>query len=279
MLQVTGLKSASLCALLVVTLGCAHARGRRPGELETVRVGEVTFHLQYTSEDAGAAEQVKRSLERAVSAAGRWGTLSVPVRVTIHPTHQALETAVHHEGQAWLRGWARLASVDLQSPRTWTGGAATDAQMAQLLAHEITHCAMYQSVGGASSWQERAIPLWFQEGMASVAAGEEHRRAGREVVRRLLLEGAAAGSAASAADPLAERGVLYRTEADVAYATAHVAFRFLLQRHGDGGVRHIIERMREGVGFPEAFQKVVGAPVQEFEGELRRYLVSGGWPS
>jgi peptidase MA superfamily protein len=270
------LKPVSLCALLAVTLGCAHARGTQSVEFETVRVSEAIFHLQYAREDARAAQQVKRALERALPATARWGTLSVPVLVTIHPTHQALEAAVHHEGQPWLRGWARYASVDLQSPRTWSTGAASDAQMAQILAHEITHCVMYQSVAGESTWRNLSIPLWFKEGMASVAAGQEHRKARHEGIRRLYLDGVVAARPPAAADPLTETGLLYQFDSDLAYATAHLAFRFLLERHGDERVRQIIGCMSKGDGFREAFQKAVGIPVQDFESEFRRYVVSGG---
>ena len=120
----------------------------------------------------------------AVSAAERWGRILEPVVVTIHPTHQALEAAAHREGFPWLRAWARRASVDLQSPRTWSRGRASDAAMTQILAHELTHCVMYQWSALDRSRLNRGIPLWFREGMASVTAGQELRPKSSDAGRR-----------------------------------------------------------------------------------------------
>jgi hypothetical protein len=271
------LRPAPLCALLVlVASGCAHARGTPSAEheVETVRVGDAIFLLDYQREDAGTARQVKGALGRAVPTAARWGRLSVPVRITIHPTHQALELATHREGQAWLRGWARFASVDLQSPRTWSSGAASDAQMFQILAHEITHCVMYQSAARESTWQKLPIPLWFKEGMASVTAGQDHKRSLSEAIWRLYKAKAAADGPRSTADPLTEAGP--RFDSELVYGTAHLAFSFLLERYGDESVRKVIARMGGGGGFPEAFQEATGIAVDDFQSEFRRHVVGEG---
>jgi hypothetical protein len=272
----TGLRPAPLCALLVATSACAHAPGATPAAsgAKTVRVGSAVFHLQYEREDAGAARQVERALGRAVGAAARWGTLSTPVRITIHPTHQALEAAVHRAGYAWLRGWARYASVDLQSPRTWSSGPASDAQVAQILAHEVTHSVMYQSVAAEGTWPSVAIPLWFKEGMASVAAEEERPRPSLEAVRRLYRERSTAPGSAGT-DPLTGAGLLYQHDSDLIYGAADTAFRFLIERYGDDAVRLLMARMREGHRFGQAFQQAIGIPLQDFESEFRRYVAWG----
>jgi hypothetical protein len=242
----------------------------------TVRAGEAVFHLQYVPEDAGTALQVKAVLEWAVSAAERWGRLSAPVLVTIHPTHRALEAAAHREGYPWLRAWARYGSLDLQSPRTWSRGAASDAEVAQLLAHELTHCVMYQSAASERTWTNVGIPLWFREGMASVTAGQEHERARPEAIWRFYREQRAAGTP-SAGDPLAQPEPLYRWESELVYGTAHQAFRFLLDRYGEERVRRLVARMGEGSSFQDAFQHAVGISLQDFEGDFRRYVVWQGW--
>lgn len=272
------LRPASLCALVVATSACAHARGGQAALLETqtVRAGEAVFHLQYWPEDAVTALQVKAVLERAVSAAERWGRLSAPVLVTIHPTHRALEAATHRKGYPWLRAWARYASVDLQSPRTWSRGTASDAEVAQLLAHELTHCVMYQSAASERTWPSMGIPLWFREGMASVTAGQEHELARPEAIWRFYQEQRTAG-AQSSGDPLAQPEPLYRSESELVYGTAHQAFRFLIDRYGEERVRRLVARMGGGSSFQEAFQQAVGIPLQDFEGDFRRYVVWQGW--
>jgi hypothetical protein len=269
---------ASLCALLLAASACAHTRGGQSLRTETIHAGEAVFRLQYWPEDTEAAEQVELALRQAVPAAERWGRLSAPVLVTIHPTHQALEAATQHQGYSWLRAWARYASIDLQSPRTWSLGRASDAGMAQLLTHELTHCVMYQSVASEGTWQKRNIPLWFREGMASVTAGQEHKRASREVISRFYRTQAAADGARPAGDPFAEPELLYQSESDLVYATAHRAFDFLVDRYGEGSIRRLLASMGEGSGFGDAFQQAVGVPLQDFEREFRRSVVSRGWP-
>ncbi len=268
------MRPASLCALVVAASGCAHVRGGQSTRLETVNVGNAVVRLQYGPEDAEAAEQVKVALERAVAVAERWGRLSAAVLVTIHPTHQALEAATHHEGYGWLRAWARYASVDLQSPRTWPH--ASDAEVEQLLAHELTHCVMYQSVASEWGWRSRVIPLWFREGMASVTAGQEQKRAQPEAIWRFYRDKAAGEGARPTGDPLTEPGSLYQSDSELVYGTAHRAFHFLLDRYGEERVRRLIANMGEGHGFREAFQKAVGIPLQDFEGDFKRYVVSQG---
>jgi hypothetical protein len=277
------LRSASL--LLFALAACAHAHGEPSARLETacvgepsarletVRVGEATFELRYAPEDAQAAKQVRAALGRAVPAAERWGRLSGSVVVTIHPTHQALEGAAQRSGYAWLRAWTRYGSVDLQSPRTWSRGMATDDELAQLLAHEITHCVMYRSAASESTWRSVRIPLWFREGMATVTAGER-AHVGPSEIGRFYRE--AAATSGPAGDPLSEPELLYRSRAELVYGTAQSAFQFLLDRYGEERIRSLLERMAAGSDFGAAFQGAVGIPIVDFEREYRHYVLWRG---
>lgn len=277
MLQQGGLRSARLCILIVGLTGCACVPSGPAQRVERVSVGDAAFGVKSSPEDAEAARQVERVLPRAVHAAARWGKLSVPVLVTIHPTHRDLEVAAHREGHAWLRAWARYASVDLQSPRTWSSGSASDAEMTALLSHELTHCVMYQLAGSEQTWSRRAIPLWFREGMASVAAGQEYGWVSPEAIRRHYLErGSPGGGEPLVEDPLTAPGSLYRSDSDLVYATASRAFRFLLDRHGEEPIRRVMAGMSEGKGFGDAFWQALGVPVAEFEGNFRKHVLRRG---
>lgn len=200
--------------------------------------------------DAAVATQVRRVLPAALSAASRWGALRETVTITVHPTHASLEAAARRPGLDWLRAWARRDGVELQSPRTWSAGRLSDAELAQLLAHELTHCAMYQYLGAGSA--ARTVPIWFREGLATVAAGERFGPAGR------------------GEDGLAVVTASYRTDAVRAYATADSAFRWLLARHGEAGIRAVLAHLRAGEPFPAAFQSATGASLQAFEEEYAR---------
>jgi hypothetical protein len=257
----SGLKFRSrLTLLLLLAAGCAHAVPdsspvRDPGTPVLVRYAD--------PEDAVVARQLWRALRAALPVAERWGTLRTPVTITIHATHAELETAARQPGFAWLRAWARLDSIELQSPRTWSSGMISDAEMEQLLAHELTHCAMYQSLPRDPA-VGRSVPIWFREGMATVAAGERHTPpAGGLPGGRGALALAAAAS-------------VYRTESSLVYATADAAFRLLVERHGDESIRRVLIRMRAGDPFAEAFRGATGVTVDAFEAEFRRSLGRGG---
>ena len=236
-------------------------------------MGEAVFELRYGVEDAAAARQVRAALQQAVPAAERWGRLSSHVLITIHPTHQDLELATQRFAYPWLRAWTRYRSVDLQSPRTWTRGMATDAEMAQLLAHEITHCVMYQSAATERTWRNVRIPLWFREGMATVTAGEEER-VGPPEIRRYYRD--ATASPPTAADPLSRPEQLCRTNSELVYGTAHSAFQFLLDRYGEHRIRRLLSAMAEGIQFGAAFEREIGIPVEDFEREFRHYVLWHG---
>jgi hypothetical protein len=258
---------------LVAAVACAHAPCEPSGRREQVRVDGAVFHLRYEDEDVRAAAQVKEALRKAVPAAERWGRLSGTIVVTIHPTHEALEAAARQRGYPWLRAWTRYGSVDLQSPRTWSHGNATDAEMAQLLVHELTHCVMYQSTASASTWRSLRIPLWFREGMATVTAGER-KRIGRAEIRRFYREATAVP--ASAGDPVSAPEPLYRSQSDLVYGAAQSAFQFLIDRYGEERIRALLADMARGADFDSAFCQAVGIPVDAFEREFKRYVLWDG---
>lgn len=264
--------AALLCALAACAPRAREAAGPR---VDAVAVGEAALRVSYEPRDAAAARRVVAALSRAVPAAERWGRLRQPVTVVLHPTHQALEDAAHREGYPWLRAWARFDTIELQSPRTWNlVFPPGDAELEELLAHELTHCVMYQQAGDAWSWPWLEIPLWFREGMASVTAGQGHRRAGPAALRAFW---AGRGAAAGGGDPLADPEPLYAARSDLVYGAAHLAFGFLLDRYGAERVRGVLAGMREGHLFPAAFRGAIGIGPREFEAEVRRYVAWQAW--
>jgi hypothetical protein len=245
---------------------------------ERLELGTARVQVLWWPGDDGAAAQVRAALPAAIARATRFGPLAAPVTITIHPTHAALEAAVGREGFEWLHAWARYASVDLQSPRTWSRSwlfGATDGDVAELLAHELAHCAMYQRAGTEWGWAYQKIPLWFREGLASVAAGQGSRGADLRRLARFYREEARAGAAAR--DPLGAPEALYRTHWEEVYGAAHHAFDHLLVRHGEAKVARLLDVMgADGLAFPEAFERVVGISDRAFVEEFRGYVTRVG---
>ena len=234
--------------LATVALGaCARAPLRQDAWSSSVAGREVRIAVRYRPQDAAVAAQVQRVLRVAVPLAERWGPLT-PIAITIHPTHEALEEAAGRPGHPWLRAWARPGGVELQSTRTWSRGDASDAELAQLLAHELTHCVTFQAV--ADPGLGRTIPVWFREGMAIVTSGESF---------------AAVRTGAPAPGPLAVTAAAYRDDSLRVYATADAAFRALLRAHGEERVRAILATMREGAAFDDAFWWATGTFLSAFE--------------
>jgi hypothetical protein len=280
-----------LVVAAVLASACAPRLAGGPEQrVRPVTVGGARFRILHQPEDRAAAEQVAAALLVAVPRVARWGGLSTPVTITIHPTHERLEAAVRRPGYGWLRAWARHSKIDLQSPRTWRLFGASDADVAELLTHELAHCAMYQQAATEYTWPFQGEPLWFREGLASVTAGQGYRRGTLEDLWRFYAEGGPAagqedlpppgadpGGAGGGADPIANPEPLYQRRSHVVYDASHHAFAFLLARYGEARVRAVLRKMGEGRRFAEAFQAEIGISEAEFAADFRRYVVWQGW--
>lgn len=264
------LRSAPLLVLLLFSAACASFRPAQLPERQTaLETEEGTFLVHHAPGDEESGERVRQAIARALPKVARWGKLSFPVVVSVEPTHEHLVRAVDRPGYDWLRAWARFDVIYIQSPRSWSARGATQAQLEELITHELTHCVMYQQAAAPSEWQYKRIPIWFREGMASVTAGQGYRRATLAEVKRHY--------AALEADPVSEADRLYKHRSDEVYSAAHHAFAFLVNRYGDQKVREVLAAMRAGRKFDAAFEQAIGLPKERFEREFRRYVEMEGW--
>lgn len=264
------LRAAALAAA-IFTSACATLPPPAPlaGE-KALTLDGATFLLQFDPVDAPTVRDVEEALANSLPRLERWGGFEAPIRLRIHPTHEALEAAVSRFDYPWLRAWAKYDSIDLQSPRTWGALGGGKAALVELLTHELTHCLMYQRSATAEDWPRKGIPLWFREGMASVTAEQGYRRPTEEDLWRYL-------DANPGKDPVGEGNRLYQAEADVVYGAAHRAFAFLVERYGDESVLQLMDAMRRGLRFPAAFEEVVGMEAEAFTREFGRYVRWEGW--
>ncbi|BDG07143.1 hypothetical protein [Anaeromyxobacter paludicola] len=286
------MRTALACLCLLAAACAPRYRGKESLRSQTVTEGGQTVRVQFWPEDAGAADQVVQALPGALERLRPWGALGAPVTITLYPSHEAFEAAIYREGYGWLRAWARYDTIDLQSPRSWSllvGPSQKDVE--ELVTHELTHCVMYQLAGSEWSWPYKGIPLWFREGMASVAADQGHRRKDPEFIYRFYVsssplsgsgDGAGGEVAAPTAvrpngDPVSDPEPLYQSDQEVVYASAHWAFQFLLDRYGMDRVKHLLDEMNRGKLFNAAFQSAIGIAPDEFESDFRKYIVWHGW--
>jgi hypothetical protein len=246
---------------------CAHGpapSGAHERVEANVRMRGVEFQVRAdVASDEPELGRIGSSLLAAQSRLARWGTFRSGVLVRVLQDHAALEAAVDRPGYWWLRAWAFGDHVLLQSPRTWTQRIETpQAELDELLAHELTHALMYQLLGDALQSTSRSDepPLWFREGMASVTAGQGSKRlAPAELARWVSLH--------PGKDLLNPDAELLRNEKDAVYGAAHRAFERLLALGGDQSVRDILRDVRSGARFEDAFAASVGRRLNRFEAE------------
>ncbi len=228
--------------------------------LESLKV-----RVTYWPEDEKTVTKVIASLGQAVPATALWGEFEASIDLHILPDHESLARATKRYGYPWLRAWARYDEILLQSPRTFDLFERGAANLTELMVHELTHCLMYQRAASKENWRQadRTIPIWFREGMASFTAEQGHRRLSEAHLAEWRID--------TGTDPISEADRLYKDKPEVVYAAAHWAFTHLMERYGTGIAVIVLELIRNGSDFPEAFRKATGIPEHEFtEGFLSR---------
>jgi hypothetical protein len=256
-------------------LACATARPMASPADEKmsarVQAPGLLFELRYTRRDGEDVARIGSGLLAAGPRLSRWGAFRQGIFIQLFSDHQSLEAAIDRRGYPWLRAWAYGDQILLQSPRTWNAasGAALDEELGELLAHELTHSLMYQLMepDDGPLWTADAPleepPLWFREGMASVTAGQGHRRLSAEEMARWIAEH-------PGVDVLHPSPEVYREEKEAVYGAAHRAFDLLLGVAGDQSVRDIFRGVRAGARFADAFKAATGHGLAEFEREAVR---------
>lgn len=247
---------AELCGL-----GCTSPLSALTAE-RTLTVDAQRYQLRST-EDAGRdVERVSSALSAATGPLGIWGGLEQPVTVHLLPDHEQLERAVRRPGFAWLRAWARYDDVMLQAPSTW---APTQEPLVELLTHELTHCLMFQRSGGADDWGRRGIPLWFREGMAIWTAKQGDKYPTLEDASTWLAQH-------RELDAFKDGEALSRDFSGPVYGLAHHAFAFLARRYGVKTISAVMQHMKGGQDFSDAFTRAVGLTPRLFQRDFETYL-------
>ncbi|MBX7098119.1 MAG: hypothetical protein K1X89_10430 [Myxococcaceae bacterium] len=243
--------------------GCLHPL---VGLTERASAGALPVAIAYAPAQAADAQAVARVLPQLEAPLAEWGGLREPVEVLLAADHEALEGAVGRRHFEWLRAWATYRQVLLQAPTTWPPAGASDDDVRELLHHELTHCVLFQRARSPREHPGRGIPLWFREGMATVAAGQGKRF--------LTLEDLADRYAQPGPDPLLEPQELERDDQAFLYGAAHHAFEMLLNQFGHARLEQLVDRLGEGLTFEAAFTAALGEAPAAFAHRFRRYLVN-----
>jgi hypothetical protein len=165
----------------------------------------------------------------------------------------------------WVSGWtAGYDGVIVLIPSR--AERYPDDGVDELLRHEMTHVLEWRAAGG------HGIPRWFNEGLAMFAARgwqlEDRSRLTLEMLRGEDI-------------PLASLDRAFdgnESEVTRAYALSGAMVRDLIDRHGRGVTGRILDALRHGRSFDEAFSGSTGETLASAEQEFwRRQTIWNRW--
>jgi hypothetical protein len=251
----------ALSALLCCALGCVAPLSNLPVQRRLSLQGtELTVRWAKPSTDE--LQHLETLLEQASQVVKQRGQMASPVTLSVVDSHEALEEVTGRKGYSWLRAWSYPTSIVLQAPSTWGPRGASDAQLLELLTHELTHCWMFQAMAPAPT---TSVPLWFREGLATVTA--------RQGLRHQTLEELANWLEAHPQHNLFHDGeALAQSQFDSVYSFAHHSVAFFIRRHGDEAVASLLHQLSLGASFSPAFQHATQWPLADFEKRFEAYL-------
>ena len=184
-----------------------------------------------------------------------------PIRVILAPEGSALAG----RAPSWVAGYAHgsLSTIVLFPARV---PSYPDRTLEALVVHEVTHVLVARASGGA------ALPRWYNEGLAMVAAREwalEDRAR-----TALALIGHRPGSLAAIGDAFAgDAATVARS-----YALSAAFVRYTLRRFGAASAARTLAAAASGIPFGEAFRRATGASLAEAERAFfRREALWGTW--
>ena len=224
-----------------------------------MQVGRVTA-VAWPAQRAVAAD-LARLADRPAEWPGLGRRDPGPLRLIVVPDAHLLDSLTAGRAPSWG------AAIAVPGARTILL-RADEGDLVRTLRHELAHLALHEAVAVR-------VPLWFDEGYASWAAGEWDRLGTLElnltVVRGAVptltgLDGALRGSASSA---------------DAAYALAVSAVAELARRNPTGTLTPLLRRLESGEDFDAAVLATTGLAVGRFEQEwqraVRRRYTLGNW--
>ena len=251
------------CWLFAFTLaGCAGPLGALKVQTPLLLEGQSFVLRSHETSPPADAAQVAQAIAKASSGLARWGGLSEPVTVFVVKNHDDLETAVRRSGFSWLRAWGRYDEVIFQTPSTWT---TKEDFVNQLVLHELTHCLLFQRSGTRATWFLKDIPLWFREGMAVATAGPAGLYPSLEDSALWLQRN-------PTLDAFKNGEALSEGQSSAVYGVALHAFTYLVEKHGEPCVEALMAAMRGGSNFDQAFNEVIGVPVEKFQKDFEAWL-------
>ncbi|MCU0665347.1 MAG: hypothetical protein MUC50_23855 [Myxococcota bacterium] len=178
---------------------------------------------------------------------------SHPILVRVVRRFEDLRTAVPESMDVpqWAGAYA-IPSIPLVVVALRHSSGAPTLELGVSLAHELSHVAMHQKLGG------KPVPRWFSEGVA-IQQSEAF-----PIERYLVLLSALRAGRLMPLSHL-ERYPVHAGHVNLAYAQAADFVGFLLRREGFMGIRHAIRRYAGGDTFAQAMATAFHADIPVLE--------------
>lgn len=242
-----------------------------PADFVRESAGTLTFEMPPDARDAmrPVIDSAATEWLRITGDLGADAVTPVLVRVGRNPDEMAALAPLEAPPPEYAVGVAYpaldLVLLTLVAPETWER-----PPVRQVFAHELAHVALHRAVTGErieDPWS-RAVPRWFDEGVAIHAAGE------RSIER---VETLWQGTISNQIIPLdrLDRGFPSRPHAvNLAYAESADFVAWLLRRSDDGPtqLRTLLSRVRGGDTFEQAVSITFTASLGQLEDEWHTAL-------
>ncbi|MDP9353502.1 MAG: peptidase MA family metallohydrolase [Chloroflexota bacterium] len=215
------------------------------------------FELQYNEWDAGQVPWLQESLVRARKAVrDSLGTAPTMARARLHASPLTLPVASFSSNAYYD---PRAEVIEVLSPYYWPR-PEKKSHDTRMLTHEYAHLAVDQAGG-------EALPLWVDEGLAMLIAGEwdadaQHTLAGY-LARGQVVPLEKLPDAFGSNDPTR------------AYVTSGALTDYLVRTHGMDAVRSVLREVSRGVPADEALMEATGRSSAELYEDWYREARSG----
>ncbi|HEV8377050.1 MAG TPA: hypothetical protein VGR38_12540 [Candidatus Polarisedimenticolia bacterium] len=168
---------------------------------------------------------------------------------------EASDEAAPHWAVGYVRGGSREVVLRGVWVRTYPFG-----DLLSLFGHEMTHV-LLNTLPAAES-----VPRWFHEGLAVMESRRWSFRDAFALGTTVLV---------GRPTPLSRLSRSFPSEDDAARAAYAESFHFvsyLEREHGPGAIRRILDRMRAGASFPQAFREALGRDLATEETAWRDHV-------
>ncbi|MDW7682028.1 MAG: peptidase MA family metallohydrolase, partial [bacterium] len=146
--------------------------------------------------------------------------------------------------------------IVLKSPRTSNQPNAPF----KTAVHELAHIMLHSNIDG------RAIPRWFDEGIAVYFSGEKMYASGSLVSKAVISK--------SLIDLMEIDRVLkfHQDKARLAYQQSYLAVRYLFEQYGAEQVKKLVQQLRQGNDLDQAMLNTIGMDMADFEYEWYHHI-------